>query len=140
MNSGWNDENITKVLKDLPRIPEGGFEADRVWLKLENRIQERGKPRWGLGTWRPWGHPVRWVAAAACLFLAFTGVLTHQRSAEREDMASYLLSVSNPTEGLEKGLGVVQSSELLTAPVVVSADWIFDENESDSLAADDVFL
>ena len=140
MHSGWNDENITKALKDLPQAPQGGFEADRLWLKLETRILERGKPRWKWGTWRPWGHPVRWVAAAACLFIAFSGILTHQRSLEREDMASYLLSVSNPTEDLEKDPGVVQSSELLTAPLVVSVDWIFEENASDSLAVDDVFL
>ena len=68
----WKTQDIEKALRQMAKAnpPEGSF--DRVWYKLEDRLGSRKVHSWRHIIWKPWGHPVRWVAVA-CLCLGLTG-------------------------------------------------------------------
>ncbi len=136
------DEDITKILKKMGKIPVDGITYDRVWFKLEERLEKREKSFLDNVVWRPWGHPIRWVAAAACLLVTFTGVLYNQKIVEQADLAAYVETVSNPTANVTKDLGIVHVSALITegpSPSVHEA--FFSEGDhTDSLLNDELSL
>src|SRR5579859_6287629 len=114
----WKEQDINKALRKMAKAPPEPEFFERVWFKLEEKITSRQQPFWGSIVWKPWGHPVRWVAAMACLTLAFTGFLYNRSIVDQQEMASYVITVSNPTENLTKDLGVVKVSKLLSEPSV----------------------
>ena len=122
----WNEQQIIKALKKMAKASPEPEVFERAWFKLEEKIGSRRIPLWGSIVWKPWSHPVRYVAAMACLLLAFTGILYQRAVMDQQELGAYVLSVSNPTEGITKDLGVVRVSRLLTEPSASVADLLED--------------
>ncbi len=139
MKSSWKDENITKALKKMAKATPEDVVFDRVWFKIEDRLTVPKKHFWNHIIWRPWGHPVRWVAMAACLCFAFTGTLYHFNNVDETEMGSYLINISNPIENISQDQNVVKVSTLLSEPSTSAPD-MSDEVKIDSLSSDEIFL
>lgn len=131
MKNGWNDENITKVLKKAgkARVDEAVYE--RVWTRLEDKLAGRERHFWDHFVWRPLGHPVRWVLAA-CLCVMLTGVVRHQNSVEQAEIASYLISISDPSADVTGDTEVVRVSALLS-----EQETFLSEEESEDPGSED---
>ncbi len=139
MKREWNEAEITKALKKMGRTPVDAASYDRVWFKIEERLEKRQKPFWSSFVWRPWSHPIRWVAASALLIVAFTGTLYRMDSAENADLATYLINVSNTPESVTRDPGLIKVSVLLSEPSGLVPDMTVD-NHVDPLADDEIFL
>ncbi len=136
MKNLWEDENQVSG----PGTPFPGDKAafDKVWLKIETRLEKRKKTFWESLTWKPLSHPVGWVALAACLCVTLSGAIYQSRQADNNDLVSYVLSLSEPTvdEGRDSS-GMVEPV-LLTEPSTAGADILLtDENHSDLLPEDE---
>ena len=141
MKRNLKEKDILKSLRDMAKASPDGHVFERVWYKLEDRIASRTHQTARHLTWKPWMHPVRWVAAA-CLCLAISGVLYQQHvNYEGEDMADYLMSISNPTANIGHDLGVVKVPILLTGPSNSGAGIVkIDDEHSDVLKGDEILL
>lgn len=127
----------------MPKASAKDTVFDHVWFKIEDKLAARNKPLLGPVIWRPWVHPIRWVAAAACLCVAFTGGLYHQDSVDKTELANYVLSVSNPAADVSSDWGIVKVSSLLLEPPASSIHGIVadeDNNSKGSLSNDALFL
>lgn len=137
----WKTQDIEKALRQMAKAnpPEGSF--DRVWYKLEDRLGSRKVHSWRHIIWKPWGHPVRWVAVA-CLCLGLTGVFYNGVSNSNDrDAASFIMSVSNPTANVTHDLGMVNVSVLLSGPSTNRVEVLkADDEHSDILSGDEIFL
>ncbi len=141
MKRTMKERNILKTLRQMAKAAPGEDVFNRVWYKIEERIASRANAGRHI-VWRPWGHPVRWVAAA-CLCLVLTGTLYHEVSiGDNQAVAEYLLSVSNPTVGVERDLGVVKLPILLTDPSTSAPNLLkeTDDEHSNVLADDEILL
>lgn len=116
MKTIWTDEDITKALKKMAEVSNSRPSFDQSWLKIEAKLTKRKNHSWNHLVWKPWGHPIRWVMAAACLCVVSTGIVYHQNSVDQSDMDSYLISVSNPTANVTKDLEIENVSVLLSEP------------------------
>jgi hypothetical protein len=137
MKSGWSDEDITKALKKAgkSKVDEAVFE--RVWVKLEDKLTGRERRYWERFVWRPWGHPVRWVLAA-CFCVVLTGVVRHQDSVDRAEIASYLISISDPAAEEPADQEIVRVSALLSEPSSMAGrDILSTEDDSEELGSGD---
>jgi hypothetical protein len=137
----WKEQDITKALKQMAKTHPDEVVFERAWFKLEDRLNSRKKHFWQGFVWKPWSHPVRWLAAA-CLCLGFTGILYNQASnSDYSDTASYLMSVSNLTANLTHDSGVVNVSVLLSGPSNSVVDLLKADDESkDILSGDEILL
>lgn len=134
----WKDEEITKTLRKSANV--GSKEVyDRVWSRIEGKLALRGERVGNHLTWKPWGHPVRWVALAACLCISVSGVFYHENSVEQSEIASYVIAVSDPTANVSQDAGLVKVSALLSEPSSNDADMKMDDN-IDPIAVDEVLL
>jgi hypothetical protein len=134
----WKDEDITKALRKAAHA--GPAEAyDRVWFKIEDKLASRGSRAWSHLTWKPWGHPVRWVALAACLCVSVSGVFYHKNSVEQSEIASYVITVADPTANVSQDAGMMRVSTLLSEPSSNDTDMKIDDN-IDPIAVDEVLL
>jgi hypothetical protein len=141
MRRVWKDEDITKILKKMDKTPVDRSVYDRVWFKVEERIERRNRSFLNNIVWRPWIHPIRWVAAAACLVVTFTSVLYHQNALDQADLASYVETVSNPTANVTNDIGIVHVSSLISgAPSSPLQEALFFDESSDSLSNDELAL
>lgn len=116
MKHSWKDEDITKALRNMAKAPVENVVFERVWFKIEERLSPDRKRWWHSFVWRPWSHPVRWVAVVACLTFIFSGALYQQYKwgiKEQADLACYMLSVSNPTANDAKESEVIKVSSLM---------------------------
>ncbi len=137
MKRNFKIQEIERALARMKKETPEPVVFDRVWYKLEDRIQSRTRPQHIV--WKPWGHPVRWVALAACLCVAVTGVLVQQQANENNEVASYLVNVSNPMATISHDQNIVKVSALLSdSPSSVPE--MSDEVHIDSLATDEIFL
>jgi|ERR1035441_7832354 hypothetical protein len=139
MKNKWNDENITKALKQIAKTKTDEIVFERVWFKIEDRLGTPKKGFWSHVVWRPWGHPVRWVVMAAGLSLVLTGTIYHMNGVEDLEMGSYLIHISDPIDAISQDQDVVKVSTLLSEPSS-SAPEMSDEVKIDSLASDEIFL
>ncbi len=139
MKNQWNDENITKALKAMGKVPTEHPAFDQTWFKIEERLEARKNHLWNHLVWKPWGHPVRWVMAAACLCVASTGVVYHQNSVDQNETGAFLMSMANPTVSVAKELGVVKVSALVSEPSVAVSEAKVDDH-LDSMSADESLL
>jgi hypothetical protein len=71
--------------------------------------------------------------------LAFSGFLTHVDIGEKNDMANYLINVSNTPENVTQDPGIVKVSILLSEPSSSAPNMSVD-NHADPLSADEIFL
>jgi hypothetical protein len=141
MKSLWKDENITEALKEMAKAAPEEVVFDRVWFKIEDRLAAPKKRFWNHIIWRPWGHPVRWVAAAACFCLTLTGTFYHLDTNDKNDMVSYMMSVSNAGANVTRDSGLVNVSVLLSEPSTSTAGLLTnDDDHSDVLAGDEILL
>jgi hypothetical protein len=141
MKRNMKIQDIDKTLKQMAKaVPEEAV-FERVWYKLEDRIQSRTNHFWQHVIWKPWGHPVRWVAAA-CLCLTLSSTLYIQNmNKENKDMAEYLMSISNPAANVTRDLGVVNVSVLLSGPSANGLELMkADDEHSNILPGDEIFL
>lgn len=141
MNREWNEEEISRALRNssAPRPEPVAF--DRVWFKIEERLTDRQRSWWHHFVWRPWGHPIRWVMVAGCLSVVFSGALYHSNSVERVELGSYVMSLSNPTAGVVNDLGIVKETALLKGSNrAESRSDLLDEDQNDPLSGDELFL
>lgn len=142
MKRNMKEQDITKALRQMAKAKPEEAVFDRVWYKLEEHIDARRNHAGRHITWKPWGHPVRWVMAA-CFCLALTGTFYHQISvSDNEDVAEYLQSVSNPTANVGHDLGMVNVPILLTGPSTTNANLLkeADDEHSNVLAGDEILL
>lgn len=141
MKRVWNDQEITKVLRQLTKAVPERTVFDRIWFNIEERLASRKKHLWKHIIWKPFSHPASWVAAA-CLCLAFTGTLYRQITINNnEEMAAYMMSVSTSTSNMPRDLGMVNVSVLLSGPSTSAVDFNkTDDEHSDILAGDDILL
>jgi hypothetical protein len=139
MKNTWNDADITKALKKMGESSKPQASFDQTWFKIEERLEARKNHFWNHFIWKPWGHPVRWVMATACLCIVYTGINYHQNSVDQTEMGSYLISVANPTANVTKDLGVAKVSVLLSENANVASDVKVDDH-LDSIAADEILL
>jgi hypothetical protein len=141
MKKIWKKQEIEKALRQMAKAaPEDGV-FDRVWYKLEDRIHARNSHFWQHVIWKPWGHPVRWVAAA-CLCLTLSGTFYIQNlNNENKDMAEYLMAISNPAANVTHDLGIVNVSVLLSGPSTNGVELLkADDEHSNILPGDEIFL
>ncbi len=139
MGQQWRDEDITKALKTLGKNSPDSSAYNHVWFKIEEKLAQRRKPVLGSIIWRPWSHPIRWVGAAACLLMVFSGVLYQIGDREDRELGSYLVTVSNTAESVTSDPGWVRVSVLLSEPSAAAPDMTV-ENHVDPLADDEIFL
>jgi hypothetical protein len=141
MKQNLKKQDIEKALRQMAKAAPEEAVFDRVWYKLEDRINSKSEHFWHHLIWKPWGHPVRWVAAA-CLCLGLTGVLYNVNSnANDKDAASFIMSVSNPTANVTHDLGMVNVSVLLSGPSTNGVELLkTDDEHSDILAGDEILL
>ena len=141
MKSLWKDENITKALKKMAKAAPEEMVFNRVWFKIEDRLTVPKRHFWSRIVWRPWSHPVRWVAMAACLCVGFTGTFYHLDTNDKNDMVSYMMSVSNAGANVTRDSGLVNVSVLLSEPSTSTAGLLTnDDDHSDVLAGDEILL
>jgi len=142
MKTIWNDEDITRVLKESAQTRPDEAVFERAWFKIEDRLTASKRHFWSHIVWKPWSHPVRWVAMAACLCLVLTGTISHFNTIgemENVEMGSYLMNISNPIDAISNDQNVVKVSTLLSEPSSAAPD-MSDEVKIDSLASDEIFL
>lgn len=139
MKHHWKNQDIEKALAQMGKSAPEEAAFDRAWFKIEDRIHSRGKHLWQHIVWKPWVHPVRWVALAACFCVVVTGVLVQQQTTENNEVASFLINVSNPMETISRDQNIVKVSALLSDPSPSVPD-MSDEVHIDSLATDEIFL
>ena len=144
MRHAWKDEDITKVLGIMSKASTENVVFDRVWFKIEKRLSP-GAGQWRHSfVWRPWVHPVRWVAAVACLALVFSGAFYKQyqwSNEDRADLVCYMLSVSNPTANDANESDVIKVSTLmLETSNTATQDAFLDGDRNDSLTNNGLFL
>ena len=131
------ERKIDRELRKWAKVESHPAVFERTWMKIEDRLADRKpKTHW---VWRPWSHPVRWVALTAGLCLVLTGYLYQDDSAEGNEMASYLINVSDPTASMTQDQNFIKVSALLTDSSS-SAPEMSDEVKVDSLASDEIFL
>jgi len=135
------ERQFDKELGRMGRLSPPNEVFNRVWFKVEDRLANRKKHFWNSIVWRPWAHPVGWVALSACLGVALTGVSYERNQADNNEMASYLLTISNPADYLAHDDNVVNVSKLLTEPSpVITAILSSDEEQVNVLPGDEIFL
>ena len=139
MKREWQDEDISKALKNLSRTDPAPSVYNHAWFKIEDRVAQRRRPFLQSIVWKPWSHPIRWVAAAACLFVAFSGLLYDGNSVDQTELGGYLINISNTPESVTSDPGLVHVSVLLSEPSSSLPDMTV-ENHADPLAADEIFL
>lgn len=139
MMNQWNEQDITETLRKMAERSAPPATFERVWFKVEEKLAKRKSHLWGSVVWRPWSHPVRWVMAAACLCFAFVGILDYRAGVDQSELASYVISVSNPAEGVTRDLGIVNVSTLLSEPSSSVAD-LMEDVHVDPLADDQILL
>ena len=138
MRHTLKEQDITKALQKMAKASPEPEVFERTWFKIEEKIASRGKHFWSEIIWRPLGHPVRWVAAMACLAVAFTGFLYNRSIVDQQEMASYVISVSSP-ENITKDLGMVKVSKLLSDPSSGMAN-LFEDVHIDPAPEDQILL
>ena len=74
----------------------------------------------------------------ACLAVAFTGFLYNRSMVDQQEMASYVMSVSNP-ENITRDMGVVKVSKLLSEPSSAMANF-FEDVHVDPAPEDQILL
>jgi hypothetical protein len=121
MKREWNEEDITKVLKKMPKAHTDGAVFDRVWHKIEQRLLSAGGEQRHAFVWRPWLHPVRW-AVAACLCLALAAGLHYRSQMDQADLAFFIESITNSVEEVTADDEIIQASVLLTDTSTFLAD------------------
>ena len=135
----WKDEDISKVLRNPPRSAHSVEVFERVWFKVEGKIAARNRHFLDQFVWRPFGHPIRWVAVAAGLFLAVGGLKYHLDSVDEAELGSYLVSVSETSENVIRDPGIVRGSLLLAEPSNPAPDLLVGDHP-DPLGVDEMFL
>lgn len=131
------EQKIDRELRKMSRMEPHPAIFERSWMKIEERLAVR-QPKTRL-VWRPWGHPVRWVAMAACLCLVVTGYVYKGNLDDNNEIASHLMNVSNPTASMTWDQNFIKVSVLLTDTTSVAPD-MSDEVKVDTLASDEIFL
>jgi len=137
MKKNFKIQDIERALFQLKKDTPEEAVFERVWYKLEDRINSRTHPHHVI--WKPWGHPVRWVALAACFCVAVTGAFVQQQTNENNEVASFLVNVSNPMATITRDQNIVKVSALLSDSPSSVPD-MSDEVRIDSLASDEIFL
>jgi negative regulator of sigma E activity len=137
MEKNKMEQNIDRQFRQWSKAEPHPAVFERTWVKIEDRLADR-KPKTHL-VWRPWSHPVRWVAIAACMCLTLIGYLYQGNLKDSNDIASHLMSVSNPTASMTRDQNFIKISALLTDSPS-SAPEMSDEVKVDALASDEIFL
>jgi hypothetical protein len=136
MGNSWKDEQISRELKKMEQLSAENLLFERVFFKIENRIENRQKHFWSSITWRPWAHVGGWMAFAACFCLTVTGVLYQQNKADNADMDTYMFTISNPTVNVNHEMDGIKVPFLLTdEPHAETTNILLsDEDHSDILS------
>lgn len=132
-------QNIERALAKMGKTAPDEAVFDRAWYKIEDRINARTKHVWQHIVWKPLVHPVRWVALAACFCAVVTGTLYQQDRTENNEVASFLINVSNPMATITRDQNIVKVSALLSDSGPSVPD-MSDDVHIDSLATDEIFL
>jgi hypothetical protein len=141
MKRTWNDKNISKALQKLSAADRDENPFDRAWFKIEDRLAAPKRDPRNRLVWRPWAHPVRWVALAACLCVTFTGIQYRQVEAEKNEVASYLITISDPMGAINRDQDFVKVSTLLSEPsTAMTGIPSSNDDHSDAPSGDEIFL
>ncbi|HVZ81270.1 MAG TPA: hypothetical protein VHE12_10830 [bacterium] len=129
------ENQIEREIRKMGKIQSHPAVFERAWTRIEERLAEP-KTHW---VWRPWGHPVRWVAMAACLFLALSAYFYQGNMDDNSEIATHLINVSNPMGAMVRDQNLIKVSTLLSdsSPLTPA---MTDEVQVDELASDAIFL
>jgi hypothetical protein len=100
MNHPLEEDHLSRLLRNGRPTDVGHGDLDKVWFKIEDRLRGRKKHFWNLLVWKPKAHPGSWAAMAACLCLVLMGFQYQRHQADTQDLASYLITISEPTVNL----------------------------------------
>jgi hypothetical protein len=141
MKRSSKERDILKILTETAGAAPEDAVFDRVWNRLEDRLASRAGYVGRRLAWRPWAHPVRWVMAA-CLCLALTGIFYRQASInDSQEVAEYLLSISNPMASDGHDPVEVDVPVLLSGPSIPGVGLLKTEDDrSDVLGEDGILL
>ena len=131
------EQEIDRELRKLGGEEPHPAVFERSWMRIEERLSDRGaKFRW---VWRPWGHPVRWVAVALCLCVVIVGYLYQGNAEDNNEIVSHLMNVSNPMASVSRDENLIKVPTLLTDSPSLTPEMTDDVKVGD-LAADEIFL
>lgn len=131
------EQKIDRELRKFGGVEPHPAVFDRTWMRIEERLTDRAaKTRW---VWRPWGHPVRWVAMAICLCAIITGYLYQGNDEDNNEIASHLMNVSNPVASLSRDENIIKLSTLLTDAPALPPE-MTEDVKVEALSADEIFL
>jgi hypothetical protein len=135
------ETKITKEIKKMGGLTPPKETFERNWFKLEHELKKRDKYFWKHIVWKPWDHPGGWVTLVACLCLTISGFRYQWIQEDNNDLASYLLTVSNFATYLNRDNGGVAVPILLTEPSNTLGDILLsDEDHTDVLSGDEILL
>jgi negative regulator of sigma E activity len=113
MRKRWKEKEINQAFKKMITQPTETPAFDKTWFKIEKRLNKRKKHFLNF-TWKPWAHPVGWVAVAACCSVSLTTVLYQQKQADNADLDSYMITISNPMANVNHEMDGIKVPILLT--------------------------
>lgn len=133
MQNIWNDGQIRKKLSEKNQGAGEEVVFDKVWRKVEDRLVSRKEPFRGPVLWKPWAHPGGWVAVAACLCVTLGGFQYQRNQADKNDLASCLITLSDPAAYEIRDAGELNVPVLLAEPSTPITDiFLSDEDHPDS--------
>jgi hypothetical protein len=126
------DEILSRTFGQTRRVTAEDKVFEKVWLKLEGRLISRKKPFRAPVLWKPWAHPGGWLAVAACLCVALGGFQYQRIQADKNDLASCLITIADPSADVTHDLGELKAPVLLSEPSTSITDIFFtDEDQPD---------
>ena len=139
MDHKLKEINLTETFRKMGRAPVDPQVFNRAWFKVEERIAARQRPLLGHLVWKPWGHPIRWAAAAVLLFAAYSGAL-YNNLQEQDNLGEYVETISNPIDNLTKDTGIVHLSPLISEAPAPFRELLLSDENADNLANDDLSI
>ena len=139
MEKRLKEINLTETLREMGQTPVDPVVFDRAWFKVEERIAARQRPFLGHLIWRPWGHPIRWAAAAMLMFAVYSGVL-YDNLQDQDNLGEYVETISNPTVNLAKDPGIVRVSPLTSEAPSPFRELLLSDEGADTSTNDDLSI
>ena len=133
MKNLLEEEHLNRLLRNGSLATAENADFEKVWLRIEGRLTSRKKYFWNSLVWNPRAHPGSWAAMVACLCVLLTGFQYQRTQADNRDLASYLISISNPTANITREPDGINVTALLDEPSAAATDVLLsDEDRSEN--------
>ncbi len=136
MRNPLDEKHINRLLRNGRLVTADNGDFEKVWFKIEDRLNDRKKHFWNTWAWKPQAHPGSWAAMAACLCVILTGFQYQLQQADNRDLDSYLISISEPTTNLTREPDGINVTSLLDEPLTSASDVLLtDETPAENQAS-----